>query len=390
MTQSPAPVRLGIIGFGNMGRFHAEYLRAGRIAGAELAAVCDVNPEALQHPLARDIRHFTDSRKCIRSGKVDAVIVATPHYDHTVIGIDALKAGLHVLVEKPISVHKADCQRLIAAHQNKKQVFAAMFNQRSNPLYQKVRELIQNGELGALVRVNWIVSDWFRTQAYYDSGNWRATWGGEGGGVLMNQCPHNLDLLQWLCGMPRRVRAFCKLGARHRIEVEDQVTAYLEYDNGATGVFITSTGEAPGTNRLEIAGERGKILVENGKLLFYRNETPADEFLRTSTQGFGAPGLWNIEIPVPAEQQQQHQVLMQGFIDAIRLGKPLLAPAAEGIHSVELANAMLYSSALETTVELPLNAAAYEKQLKRWIAGSKLKKTAAKKVTVNFGASFQK
>ena len=389
MAKPPAPVRLGIIGFGNMGRFHAEYLRAGKTAGAELAAVCDVNPDALRHPLAQGLAAYGDSRKLIRSGAVDAVIVATPHYDHTTIGIEALKAGLHVLVEKPISVHKADCQRLIAAHKNRKQVFAAMFNQRSSPLYAKVRELVRNGELGGLVRVNWIVSDWFRTQAYYDSGTWRATWAGEGGGVLMNQCPHNLDLLQWICGMPRRVRAFCKLGARHRIEVEDQVTAYLEYDNGATGVFITSTGEAPGTNRLEIAGERGKLLVEHGKLRFYRNETPADEFLRTSSQGFGAPPVWNIEIPVPAEQPQ-HQVLMQGFIDAIRLGTPLLAPASEGIHSVELANAMLYSSALETTVELPLNAAAYEKELKRWIKNSKLKKTPAKKITGNFGASFQK
>ena len=389
MAKSPATVRLGIIGFGGMGRFHAEYLRAGKVAGAELVAASDVNPEALRHPLARGLATYGDSRKCLRSGKIDAVLVATPHYGHTSIGMDALGVGLHLLVEKPISVHKADCQRLIAAHTNQKQVFAAMFNQRSNPLYAKVRELVRNGDLGALVRVNWIVSDWFRPQAYYDSGAWRATWAGEGGGVLMNQCPHNLDLLQWLCGMPRRVRAFCKLGARHRIEVEDQVTAYLEYDLGATGVFITSTGEAPGTNRLEIAGERGKILVENGKLLFFRNETPADEFLRTSSQAFGAPPVWNIEIPVGSEPNQ-HQTLTQGFIDAIRFGTPLLAPASEGIHSVELANAMLYSSALDTTVELPLDAAAYEKELKRWIRGSKLKKETAKKVVANVGASFQK
>ena len=249
-------VRLGIIGVGGMGSFHADYMKKGCIEGCELVAVCDIDPDRLT--LHQELKRYPEHKALIESGEVDAVLIATPHYAHTWIGIDALNAGLHVLTEKPISVHVADCERLIAAHTaNPKQVFAAMFNQRTCRSYRKIKQLIDTGELGEIQRVNWIITDWFRTEAYYASGSWRATWKGEGGGVLLNQCPHQLDLMQWLFGMPDEVRAFCGIGARHDIEVEDQVTAYLEYANGATGVFVTTTGEAPGTNRLEIAGRPG-------------------------------------------------------------------------------------------------------------------------------------
>ncbi len=244
-------VRLGIIGVGGMGLYHARYLLDGKVDRCELTAVCDVDPARLQQfDKHAGIKQFTDSRTLIRSGKVDAVLIATPHYSHTTIGIDAFKNGLHVLVEKPISVHKADCERLIAAHTDKKLVFAAMFMLRTSPLYKNVKRLLDDGEVGRLTRVSWLVTSWFRTETYYASGGWRATWKGEGGGVLLNQCPHNLDLLQWFCGMPSRVRGFCSFGKYHDIEVEDEVTAYLEYPNGATGVFVTTTGEAPGTDRL--------------------------------------------------------------------------------------------------------------------------------------------
>jgi len=234
--------------------------------------------------------------------------------------------------------------------------------------------LVQNGELGALQRVCWTVTNWFRTQAYYNSGGWRATWKGEGGGVLLNQCPHNLDLLQWICGMPVRVRGFCGLGKRHHIEVEDEVTAYLEYANGATGVFITGTGEAPGTNRLEICGDRGKLVLENGELRFTRNEVPAAEFLRTSKEGFSTPPVWHVTFP-PVDGGAQHAGIMRNFTDAILDDAPLPAPAPEEIRSVELANAMLYSSLIGQTVELPLDSAAYENLLQKLIRESKFTKT---------------
>ncbi len=253
-----------------------------------LTAVCDLKAGCMEK-YDDAVARFTDSDELIASGQVDAVVIATPRYAHTTIGKAALEAGLHVLVEKPISVHKADCERLIAAHTNEKQVFAAMFNQRKDPHYKQVRKLITEGELGEIRRVNWIITNWLRTQRYYDGGGWRATWSGEGGGVLLNQCPHQLDLLQWLCGKPSRVRGFCEIGKYHNIEVEDAVTAYLEWPNGATGVFITTTGEAPETNRLEICGDRGKVVVEGGSVKFTRTEVPVSEFCATSEESFATP-----------------------------------------------------------------------------------------------------
>jgi predicted dehydrogenase len=369
---SVRPVRLGVIGLGNMGISHGRNILEGRVPGAELTAVCDTDPE--KSKIFSDLPFFQTSGDLLASGTVDAVLIATPHYSHTTIGIEALKAGLHVLVEKPISVHKADCERLIAAHKNRKQVFSAMFNQRTDPYYQKVREMVRGGALGKIRRINWIITDWFRTEAYYASGGWRATWAGEGGGVLLNQCPHNLDLFQWIFGMPSKVRGFCQLGRYHTIEVEDDVTAYFEYPDGATGVFITSTGEAPGTNRLEITAEQGKLVLEHGRLEFTRNEIQTTEFSRTTKERFTTPDIWNVQIPLPTHRGEQHVGIMKNFVGAILRGEKLLAPAAEGIHSVELGNAILLSSLLEKTVEVPISGRLFEKKLKALIAGSKFRK----------------
>lgn len=361
-------VRFGIAGLGNMGAAHAASLLAGKIPRGELTAVADTDPARLARAPAA--RGFATARGLIASGLIDALLIATPHYDHTATGIAALKAGLHVLVEKPISAHKADCERLLAAHRGRRQVFAAMFNQRTDPCYRKLRQLIRGGELGEIRRVNWIITNWFRTAAYYASGGWRATWAGEGGGVLLNQCPHNLDLFQWLFGMPRRVRAFCGFGRYHRIEVEDDVTAWLEFPNGATAVFVASTGEAPGTNRLEITAERGRVVYENDRITFTRNATPMSEFSRASAQAFAQPATREIDFPVSGHGGQHNEIL-QNFTDAILDGEPLIAPAAEGIRSVELANAMLLSAWTGKTVELPLNGRRYAAQLKRKIAEAK-------------------
>jgi predicted dehydrogenase len=380
-------VRLGIIGMGNIGRYHAEYLLNGKVNRGQLTAVADALAP-LEPWAARGLRTFNDGEALIRSGAVDAVIIATPHYQHTTLGIAALEAGLHVMVEKPISVHKADAERLIAAHaRHPDRVFAAMFQLRTEPRYVKIKRLVSTGELGPLVRVSWIITDWFRTEAYYASGGWRATWKGEGGGVLLNQCPHNLDLLQWLCGMPARVRGFCQLGRYHNIEVEDNVTAYWEWASGATGVFITSTGEAPGTNRLELCGTRGKLVLENNRLTFTRNETDMLEFSRTARTGFARPDVWHVEIPF-ADAPAQHATLTQNFVDAILDGAPLIAPGAEGLHSVELANATLYSSLTEQTITLPLDGAAYEAKLQELIARSRFEKKVVAVEAEDFTKSF--
>ncbi len=380
-------VRLGIIGLGNIGKYHADYLLNRKVTRCALTAVADASTP-LDRYAQESLKTFRDGEALIRSGLVDAVVIATPHYQHTTLGISAIEAGLHVMVEKPISVHKADAERLIAAHRARPdRVFAAMFQLRTEPRYMKIKRLIEAGDLGTLVRTSWIMTDWYRTEAYYASGGWRATWKGEGGGVLLNQCPHNLDILQWLCGMPQSVRGFCQLGRYHAIEVEDNVTAYWAWANGATGVFVTSTGEAPGTNRLEICGTRGRLVLEDNRLRFTRTEVDMIEFSRSAKSGFARPDIWNIDIPFD-NAPAQHATLMQNFVDSILDGAPLVAPGEDGLRSVELANAILYSSILGQTVELPLDGAAYERTLEGLITQSKFEKKVAAVSDEDFTKSF--
>jgi len=371
---------------GNMGRYHADYLAQGKVPRCQLTAIGTSTPGKAEK--FKDVRVFETGEEMIRSGAVDAILICTPHYSHTTLGVMALEHGLHVMVEKPISVHKADCERLIAAHQKSDgKVFGAMFQLRTEPRYQKIKKLIDSGELGEIVRVNWIITDWFRTEAYYASGGWRATWKGEGGGALLNQCPHQIDLLHWLLGKPSCIRGFCQFGRFHNIEVEDNVTVFMEWPTGATGLFVTSTGESPGTNRFEIAGDRGRLVLENGKLTFTRNESPMRAFSKTAKTGFARPELWNIEIPIE-NTAAQHATVMTNFVEAILDGAPLIVPGSEGIHSVEFANAALYSSWTNQTVNLPLDSAAYEKMLQQKIAESKFEKKVVATSAEDFTKSF--
>lgn len=382
-------VRIGIVGMGNMGKYHADYLLKGEVAHAELAAVCSTSPHKLESYKDR-VNVFSDGEEMIKSGDIDAVLVATPHYQHTSLGICAIEQGVHLMVEKPISAHKADAERLISvAEKHPKIVFGAMFQLRTEPRYLKLKKLIQDGELGEIVRINWIITDWYRTEAYYASGGWRATWKGEGGGVLLNQCLHQLDALQWLVGMPSKVRSFAQLGRFHNIEVEDNVTAYLEYPNGATGVFISSTGEAPGSNRFEIAGTRGKVVLENDQIQFTRNESCMLEHSKTSKIGFSKPDVWNVDIPFE-NAVLPHGILMQNFVNAIREGEALIAPGVDGIHSVELANVLLYSALIDQNVEMPMDGAAFEEKLNQLIQDSTFEKKVVEVSDEDFASSFNR
>jgi predicted dehydrogenase len=383
-------IRVGIIGMGNIGKHHAGYLLEGKVQRCELVAVCSTSPQKLEPYEAKGLKIFDDGQKLIQSREVDAVIVATPHYQHTTLGTAALEAGVHLMVEKPISAHKADAERLIAVAKKRPDLkFSGMFQLRVEPRYQKIQKLIKDGDLGEIVRLSWLITDWFRTEAYYASGGWRATWKGEGGGVLLNQCLHNLDVIAWLLGMPARVRGFCQLGRYHNIEVEDNVTAYLEYPNNATGVFVTSTGETPGTNRFEIAGTRGKVVLENNKLTFTRNDADMIVFSRAATTGFDHPGIEHVDIAIQ-NTAAPHATLMQNFVDAILDGAPLLVPGEEGLHSVELANVMLYSSLINQTVELPMDGTAFERKLQQLIAESKFEKKVVEIKDDDFTKSFHR
>ncbi len=349
-------VRYGVVGYGNMGTSDSCLVR-DKIKEIVITAICDTNPERLKkakedHPEAK---MFDSYDEMLKSGEIDAVYIATPHYDHPEMTLKALDTGLHALCEKPAGVYTRQVREMYEAAKGHEKLFAMMFNQRPHPAHQKVKDLIDKGELGTLRRMSWIITDWYRTQNYYNSGGWRATWEGEGGGVLINQCPHQLDLWQWFFGMPKRVRAFCGFGKFHDIEVEDDVTTYMEYENGATGVFITTTGEAPGTNRLEICGTRGKLVLEGGKITFTRNEEPTDEHLKTCKGGFDKPDVWNIDIPLKSEGGFGHQEVHQNFANAIIKDEKLIALGEEGINGLTLGNLMLLSGWTDDWAETPID-----------------------------------
>ena len=371
-------VRLGIIGVGNMGTGHALSLMAGDVPEMALTAVADVNPARLlwAEENLPGVARFDDAQQLMESGLVDAVLVATPHYLHPPLVISALEHGLHVISEKPAGVYTKAVREMNEAAAKSDKTFAIMFNQRTNCVYRKMKEIISSGELGQIRRTNWIITNWYRSQSYYDSGSWRATWDGEGGGVLLNQCPHNLDLWQWLCGMPVKVQAFTHNGKWHDIEVEDDVTAYVEYANGATGVFITSTGDAPGTNRLEVTMDGGKLVCDGSTLKMYRLSQDINEFSATYKGGFGMPDVTEIEVETDGENPQ-HPGVLRAFAAHILRGEPLTAEGYEGINGLTLSNAMHLSSWLGRAVTLPLDEELFLAELNRRRATSRVKTGAA-------------
>ena len=325
-------VKLGIIGLGNMGSGHCNNILAGLTPEIKLTAAADLRQSRrdwAKETLPDDVVLFENGDQLIESGLCDAVIIATPHYEHPRLAILAFEHGLHVMSEKPAGVYTKQVREMNEAAIRSGKVFGMMFNQRTNCVYRKMHEMVQSGKYGQIKRVNWIITDWYRTQAYYNSGGWRATWDGEGGGVLLNQCPHNLDLLQWICGLPCRVRAFCHNGKWHQIEVEDDVTAYLEFPNGATGVFVTTTADAPGTNRFEITLERGKLVAEHDKLTFFELEQSERDFCFTATGGFEQPAGHEVTIELDGKNPQ-HVGVLNAFTGAILRGEPLVADGNRG------------------------------------------------------------
>ena len=372
-------VKFGIIGAGNQGTYYSNGLfKEGLIENGVLVAICDRNPkkweilnEKLQNP---EIKYFENYIEMLDSGVCDAVIVATPHYFHPEMVMECLKRGVNVICEKPAGVYTKQVREMneFAAKHNAK--FAMMFNQRTNCTYRKMREIIANGGIGELQRVNWIITDWYRTQIYYDSGDWRATWTGEGGGVLINQCPHQIDLVQWVVGqMPKTVRGFCQYGRWHDIEVEDEVTAFFTYENGATGVFITTTGEAPGTNRFEVSGTKGKLLCEGTSLKWFKNAEDSLEWSKTSDNGFIKPECEIIEVETDGKNPQ-HAGIINNFANSLLGLEEQFVEGIEGINGVELMNAIELSGWNNgEEILLPVNEERYIAELNKHCEKTKTK-----------------
>lgn len=368
-------VRLGIIGIGNMGSDHLKRLCKGDCPEIVATAVCDTNPDRLEWAEKEypDVARFDDAEKLMDSGLVDAVLVAVPHYDHPTYAIMAMKKGLHVMCEKPAGVYTKQVKEMNAVAKQCNVKFGMMFNQRTNCVYRKMRELVQSGKYGEIRRTSWLITNWFRTQYYYDSGAWRATWSGEGGGVLLNQCPHQLDLWQWICGMPSKVYTKMHFGKWHDIEVEDDVTTYVEYPNGATGTFITSTGDAPGANRFEIDMDGAKIVCENDKIMLWELETKVSEHIIKEKTNFGLP-KWTITESVETDgKHEAHNGVLNAFAAAILHDEPMTADGSEGINGLTLSNAMHLSAWLGKEIELPFDDDLYYEELMKRVKTSRRK-----------------
>lgn len=384
------PIRFGIIGMGNMGTSHAKSFLAGKIRGMRITAVADICKEKLlwskeNLPWAKA---FTSAEELMESGETDAVIICTPHYSHPELVIKALKNGLHVVSEKPAGVYTKQVREMNAFAENQNKTFAMMFNQRTNCVYRKIKEIVDSKRYGEIRRVNWIITDWYRTQAYYNSGGWRATWVGEGGGVLLNQSPHQLDLWQWICGMPSKVRAFCHEGKWHDVEIEDDVTIYAEYPNGATGVFVTSTGDFPGSNRLEITMDKAKLVCEKGeKITLFELSEGLTENIASCENGFASIPYKEIEVQTDGINDQ-HSGVLNAFSDHILYGSPLVAKGTEGINGLMISNAAHLSSWTNETVTLPIDEDRFYTILMEKVSSSKKKEDIISKVTEDMSSTF--
>lgn len=382
-------IKFGIIGYGNMGSGHAKSIFNGESPEIEVTAICDVKPERLaiaKEMWGDSVTYFTDAIEMLDSGLIDSCLVAVPHYDHPKYAIECFKRHIHVMVEKPAGVYTKHVKEMIAESKKTNTTFAMMFNQRTNCIYRKMRELIQSGEYGEIRRTNWIITNWYRSQIYYDSGDWRATWSGEGGGVLLNQCPHQLDLWQWICGMPSKVQAHLHYGKWHDIEVEDDVTAYVEYPNGATGTFITSTGDAPGTNRFEVTLDKAKIVAEGDKLYIWELPVSISEFTKTATSPFASLSAKCKEVETDG-MNPQHRGVRNAFAAHILRGEPLVAGGEEGINGLTISNAMHLSSWLGKMVDIPFDDELYYEELMKRVATSR-RKTNVTEIVADTSSSY--
>ena len=380
-----AVVRLGVIGLGNIAQQHIDNLRSGDAGRCHLTAICSRQPGELAQKYG--VQHFAKPMELIRSGLCDAVLVAIPTFNHCEVGLQVLDAGLHLMMEKPLGLSIAEGEQLLE-NQQPSQVFGLMLNQRTDPLFKAMRDCINRGTLGDITRTHWTMTNWFRPEIYFQASDWRATWKGEGGGLLLNQCIHNLDIFQWLCGMPATLRGFCQFGRYHDIEVEDEATAYLQYENGASGVFIGSTGEAPGVNQLDIVGDQGALSYDGERLLLTLNTPSTSHYSRSTREMFGMPCAEVTDI-TPDRKVNQHGLVLANFADAILDGAALIAPAADGLHSLALANAMLLSTWESREITFPLQSKAYQSALDQRISASSLREKTNTEVHVDMSASYR-
>ena len=360
-------VRFGVVGTGNIGSQHIQLLNSGKVAGATVAATASRSTP----DLVTGVPHFVDYRQMFSDADINAVLIATPTMSHVEVAQAALEHNFHVVMEKPIAMSIHQAETLLARVPDDLK-FAVMLNQRFHPAYAKLKQLLVDDAIGSLQRVSWTMTAWYRPDIYYQVSSWRGTWPGEGGGLLINQCIHNLDVLQWLVGLPNSITANVRFGKYHNIDVEDEVSALMTFENGATGMLTASCGEAPGVNRIEIVGDRGTLILEKGVIEVLRSGESVQSHCRTTHEMFGMPEFEGETIEM-AEETDQHAAVLRNFVDSVETGTQLLTSGDQGLGSLQLANGILLSAWTSGAVTLPIDANQYEAKLQEKIRGSSLR-----------------
>lgn len=359
-----------VVGVGRMGSVHAENLYKGRVKGARLAGIQDVSAEALERFTAKyPVPAFTDLNECVEETKPDGAVIATPHYFHVPIANSLLERGIAVLTEKPEAAEIKEALRLnetAAAHPDT--LFGIMYNQRTSPVYMKAKELVSSGALGKLKRVSMTITDWYRSQNYYDMGGWRASWSGEGGGVMINQCVHQLDILQWLVGTPLSIEAHADTAGRN-ITVENEMYCYMEYPDGLKGTFTASAHELKGTNVLEISGDKGKIVAGKYSMKYYSFEPSECEVNRTAKKGYGSAKVrkkryfYGLKRLIADAIYGQQLNVLRAFAAALNGTGELVAAGEEGARALEFINAAYISAYTGEKVTFPVDPYRYSRTL---------------------------
>lgn len=370
-------VRIGLVGLGGMGQGHIGYIN--ELSEAKLAAVSDVNAGVTKEISGKyKVPGFTDYRRLLESKLIDAVLVATPHYLHPEVGIAAMRKGIHCLSEKPIAVSVAKADEFVKTAKKHNVVFGVMYQLRTLPEIRLARKIIKSKRLGEIRRTCMIEPN-YRSQAYYDSAGWRATWKGEGGGVLVNQAPHGEDLFLLLGGLPSRVTAKTRTRL-HKIETEDEVAALLEYPNGAWGYYYTTTNEVPTTTLMEISGDKGKLLYQNGVLKLYSPKRSIPEFTFSSKDIWAKPEVIEEKLELP-QCETGHKEIIRNFCASILSGEKLIASGEEGLWSVEFFNALILSGRKNKPVDIPVDREEYEELLENLKKGSQNKRVKTRRCT---------
>ncbi len=378
-------INLAVIGLGPIGAMHVDNLLASDVA--KVVAICDQRP--VSDEKYSGLKFYDKVDDLLNAGGFDAVIVATPSFTHYNLAKQIIEAGYNVLIEKPLALCTADAMEVESLAKEKNLLCAIMLNQRTTPIYARIKELLSTGELGKINRVSWTMTNWYRPNIYVTSSTWRGTWKGEAGGALINQSIHNLDILAWAFDMPKSIKAWCKYGKYHDIEVEDEVICHMDLGEGTSLSFITSTGEYTGVNRLEIAGDKAFVVAENGELKITKFKgVSLSEFTRNTDQPFSSPES-ELIVETFEGNGAQHMGVITNFVRALEGKEELDYKLSEGIKSLELANAMLMSSWTNSEVAMPLDHNAYKAELGKHLENSKLREEVQKVGTIDFSKSFK-